>query len=95
MSKALDIPPTVEGDPNALEVARIWAAHGQQHVCSSFRPVGGCGQLGYYARRPSSSRRNAYEKDGRGDYFGVLGRIRQLFDAEWDSPTDIARGKLT
>jgi hypothetical protein len=32
MSKALEIPSTVEGDPNALEIARIWAAHGQQHV---------------------------------------------------------------
>ena len=30
-----------------------------------------------------------------GDYFAVLGRIREIFDAEWDSPTDIARGKLT
>jgi len=29
---------------------------------------------------------NAYEHDWRGDYFEVLGRIRELFDAEWDSP---------
>ena len=38
---------------------------------------------------------NAYEQDGRGDYFEVLARIREMFDAEWDSPTDIATGKLT
>ncbi len=34
MSKtnALEIPPAVEGDPKATEIARIWTAHGQQRV---------------------------------------------------------------
>ena len=31
-ASSLEIPSTVEGDPNATEIARIWAAHGQQHV---------------------------------------------------------------
>jgi hypothetical protein len=38
---------------------------------------------------------NGYEQDGRGDYFEVLARIREVFEAEWDSPPDIAKGKLT
>ena len=31
-ANALEIPQEVEGDPKATEIARIWAAHGKQHV---------------------------------------------------------------
>jgi len=94
-AEALQIPPTVEGDPNAIEVARIWAAHGQQHVHLRSGLWEDPGNWGIMLVDLARHVANAYEQDGRGDYFEVLARIRDLFDAEWDSPTDIAKGKLT
>ena len=97
MSKtnALEIPPTVEGDPRATEVARIWAAHGQQHVHLRSGLWADAGNWGIMLVDLARHVANAYEQDGRGDYFEALARIREIFDAEWDSPTDIARGTLT
>ena len=92
---ALPIPHTVAGDPNATEVARIWIAHGRQHVhirTGVWEDPAAWGiMLVDFARHVA----NAYEADGRGDYFKVLCEIRRLFDAEWDSPTDIATGELS
>jgi hypothetical protein len=93
-ANALEIPPTVEGHPKAVEIARIWAAHGQQDV---YLRSGLWADAGYWGIMLVDFARhvaNAYEQDGRGGYFVVLARIRELFDAESDSPTDIARGKL-
>ena len=97
MSKtsALEIPPAVEGDPKATEIARIWAAHGKQHVHLRSGLWADAGNWGIMLVDLARHVANAYEEDGRGDYFEVLARIREIFDAEWDSPTDIARGKLT
>jgi Domain of unknown function (DUF5076) len=92
---ALEIPATVAGDPKATEIARIWAAHGQQHVYLRSGLWADAGNWGIMLVDLARHVANAYEQDGRGDYFEVLSRIRQVFEAEWDSPTDIARGKLT
>lgn len=94
-NSALEIPPGIEGDPNAIEVARIWAAHGQQYVHLRFGLWEDAGTWGIMLVDLARHIANAYEEDGRGDYFAVLGRIRQLFDVEWDSPTDIAKGGIT
>ena len=94
-ANSLEIPVTVEGDPNATEIARIWAAHGQQHVHLRSGLWADAGNWGIMLVDLARHVANAYEQDGRGDYFEVLARIREIFDAEWDSPTDIARGKLT
>ena len=92
---ALDMPHTTADDRNAVEIARIWAAHGRQHVhirTGLWEDPAAWGiMLVDFARHIA----NAYEADGRGDYFDVLAKIRQMFDAEWDSPTDIAKGELT
>jgi hypothetical protein len=93
-ANGLEIPPTVAGDPKATEIARIWAAHGQQHVHLRSGLWADAGNWGIMLVDLARHVANAYEQDGRGDYFQVLSRIREIFDAEWDSPTDIARGKL-
>ena len=91
---ALIVPPKVLEDPNATEVARIWIAHGRQYVhirTGIWEDPAAWGiMLVDFARHIA----NAYEADGRGDYFNVLSEIRRLFDAEWDAPTDIATGEL-
>ena len=94
-ANALEIPATVKGDPKAIEIARIWAAHGQQHVHLRSGVWEDPGTWGVMLVDLARHVANAYEQDGRGDYFEVLARIHQLCDAEWDSPTDIARGSLT
>ena len=93
--KALEIPPSVAGDPKATEIARIWAAHGQQHVHLRSGLWDDAGHWGILLVDLARHIANAYQQDGRGDYFQVLARIREIFEAEWDSPTDIARGELT
>lgn len=92
---ALQIPATVAGDPKATEIARIWAAHGQQHVQLRSGVWEDPGSWGIMLVDLARHVANAYEQDGRGDYFEVLSRIHDIFEAEWNSPTDIARGKLT
>ena len=94
-ANSLEIPSTVEGDPNATEIARIWAAHGQQHVHLRSGLWADAGNWGIMLVDIARHVANAYEQDGGGDYFEVLARIREIFEAEWNSPTDIARGKLT
>ena len=94
-ANALEIPPAAKGDPKAAEIARISAAHGQQHVHLRSGMWEDAGNWGIMLVDLARHVANAYEQDGRGDYFQVLARIREIFDAEWDSPTDIARGKFT
>jgi len=94
-AKALEIPPAVESDPKAIEIARIRAAHGKQHVHLRSGLWEDSGNWGIMLVDLARHVANAYEQDGRGDYFDVLARIREILDAEWDSPTDIARGRLT
>jgi hypothetical protein len=93
-ANALEIPATVARDPKATEIARIWAAHGQQHVHLRSGLWADAGNWGIMLVDLARHVANAYEQDGRGDYFAVLARIREIFDAEWDSPTDIAKGNL-
>ena len=92
---SLDTPLTVSGDPKAIEIARIWAAHGKQHVHIRTGIWPDAGSWGIMLVDLARHVANAYEQDGRGDYFDVLGQIRRMFEAEWDSPTDIATGNLS
>jgi len=94
-ANALELPPAVEGDPKAREIAPIWAAHGQQHVHLRSGLWADPGNWGIMLVDLARHVANAYEQDGRGDYFEVLSRIHDIFEAEWRSPTAIARGKLT
>ena len=74
---ALDMPHTAADDRNAVEIARIWAAHGRQHVhirTGLWEDPAAWGiMLVDFARHIA----NAYEADGRGDYFDVLAKIRR------------------
>ncbi|MEY2485245.1 MAG: hypothetical protein QOH39_893 [Verrucomicrobiota bacterium] len=93
--KPLEIPNTVLDDPKATEIARIWAAHDKMHVHIQTGLWPDAGNWGIMLADFAKHIANAYEQDGRGDYFKVLARIREIFEAEWDSPTDIPTGTLT
>lgn len=92
---ALEIPPNVQGDPNATEIARIWAAHGCQQVHIRTGIWSDAGNWGIMLADFAKHVANAYEEDGRGNYIEVLSRIREIFEAEWNAPTDGPTGKLT
>ena len=72
-------PPEALTDPNAVEFARIWAAHKQQHV--SLRVL-----VHHVA--------NAYEREGVATRDEVLQAIVSTFLAEFAEPTDAPTGGM-
>ena len=90
----LEIPKSVQQDPNSAEIARIWLSHGKQIVSinpSAWSDPAAWGlMLADFARHVA----NAYEQlDGRNRQV-VLNRIRQGMDAEWNFPTDVPTGSV-
>jgi hypothetical protein len=90
----LPVPPAALKDPNATEIARIWAAGGKQQVSLATElwndPMAWGLMLVDLARHVA----NAYcQTEGR-DPADVLRRIRAGLDAEWSSPTDAPKGRL-
>ena len=90
----LDIPPIAASDPKGLELARIWAARGRQHVCLRTDlwkdPTTWGLMLVDLARHVA----NAYEQTGRGSREDILAKIKNGFEMEWGHPTDEATGKM-
>lgn len=87
----LPVPPAVRTASNAMEMARIWLADGDQHVVLSPNlwkdPAAWGLMLVDLARHVAS----AYESQGH-DRAAVLQRIREAFEAEWGHPTDSSAG---
>ena len=93
--KELIVPPEVETDPNALEIARIWVAHKAQHVSLNTgpwekAPAGWGIMLCDLARHVA----NAYEQGGHGKAHDIFNSIVDMFNAEANSPTDEVAGIL-
>jgi len=84
---SLDTPPIAEANTQSAEVIRVWAAPGspvQITLRTTWRDAGAWGvMLADVARHAT----NAYAKEGH-DPIDVLARIRAMFEAEFDSPTD-------
>jgi hypothetical protein len=91
---SLSIPPAAEEDPNSIEIARIWAAGGKQHVTMQtglWKDPGAWGlMLVDLARHAANA---YYQTEGR-DRDEVLRRIKAGFDAEWEFATSDAKGSI-
>lgn len=88
-TRALDPPPVADANPEAVEILRVWAAPGagqQLALRTTWRDPGAWGLLLVDIARHAAQ---AYAREGQ-NREDVLHRIRQLFDAEWESPTDPA-----
>ncbi len=92
--RQLPIPSDAASDDSAIELARIWAAGGKQHVALAtglWKDPAAWGMmlvdLAHHVAR-------AYEQTAGITQEAALTRIREGFDAEWSAPTDTPSGKL-
>jgi hypothetical protein len=92
MPNELPIPPIAASDRDSQEIARIWAAHGSQHVALATGLWEDPAAWGIMLVDLAHHVANAYEQGAGLDRSEVLARIREGFDAEWESPTDAAQG---
>ena len=94
MSDELIIPPRAETDPNARELVRVWAAHGQQHVSIRVGVWPDPGAWGVMLADLVGHIANAYVQEGSSDAGVVTARILEMFNAEVERPTDTPIGKV-
>ena len=86
-SSSLQPPKMAQEDPRAFELLRVWAAPDgcqQMTLETTWHDPGAWGLLLVDIARHVSI---AYAKKGT-DRNTALKRIRELFDAEWNNPTD-------
>lgn len=92
--KELPIPPIAALSTSALEIVRVWAAEGSQHVSLATglwpNPAAWGIMLADLARHVAKS----YAETGSLDASSALDRIREALDAELSSPTEEPSGEL-
>jgi hypothetical protein len=88
MPKELPIPDPVIHSQRAIELVRVWAADGAQHVSIATElwkdPAAWGLVLVDLARHVAA----AYSQNAGVDEKDALVRIREGFDAEWSEPSD-------
>jgi Domain of unknown function (DUF5076) len=85
--RELEVPPIASSNSQAVEVLRVWAAPGQPQqltLRTRWKDPGAWGLLLADVARHAA---NAYGNEGL-NRAEVLGKIRQLLDAELSRPTD-------
>jgi len=86
-SQELDVPPIATSAPEAVEILRVWASPGspqQLTLMTCWKDPGAWGLLLADVARHAAK---AYGREGQ-DPHEVTRRIREMFEAEWSSPTD-------
>ena len=91
-SGELSIPLVAEGDAKGVEILRMWAAQGKQHIIIRTGLWKDPGTWGIALVDLAKLVANAYERDEKLDRHYVLKRIKEGFDAEWGHPTDEPSG---
>jgi uncharacterized protein DUF5076 len=93
--RELPIPSAAKDASTSLEIARVWAADGKQHVSLATGlwkdPAAWGLMLADLARHVANA---YYELEGR-PRDEVLSRIRTGLDAEWSHPTDRPTGSAS
>ena len=86
----LGLPPIASANSSAKEVLRVWAAPGSSQQVTLRTTWQDPGAWGLLLVDIANHAANAYQSEGK-DRKVVLARIRELFDAEWNHPTDTAK----
>jgi hypothetical protein len=94
-SRELPIPSAAESDAKAVELARVWAAGGGQHVSLATGLWNDPAAWGIMLVDLARHVADAYEQTQALDSAETLNRIKCGFDAEWESATDKPQGGLT
>jgi hypothetical protein len=94
MQLQLPVPPAAAGDARAIELLRVWAAHGKQHVSLATNIWNDPAAWGVMLVDLARHIATAYQQTEEQDYASVLNRIREGFDAEWGSATDEPSGTV-
>ena len=90
----LSIPPKAVAEPKAVELLRVWAACGKQHVTLATGLWDDPASCGIMLVDLAKHIAIAYELTNGQDRDSVLRRIKEGFDAEWGWPTDEPHGTL-
>jgi hypothetical protein len=94
MKAELPIPPQVNTDPKAIELLRVWAAHGNQYVSIAAKVWPDPAAWGIMLVDLAKHVATAYQQTTGKDYLTQLNLIRKGMNAEWDSATDEPTGNL-
>jgi hypothetical protein len=93
-TRELPIPSVAGGDSNAVELLRVWAAQGKQHVALATRVWDDPAAWGIMLVDLAKHIASAYQQTEGKDYGDVLSRVREGFDAEWETATDEPSGSV-
>lgn len=88
----LPVPPAAKLDSRSRELARVWAANGEQHVSLEIGLWPDPAAWGLLLVDLARHVANAYEQARGDDRAEVLARLREAFEVEWESPTDDPSG---
>jgi hypothetical protein len=88
-TRELGVPPIATSNPQSIEVLRVWAAPGQPQQLTLRTTWNHAGAWGLLLADIARHAANAYANEGH-NKAEVLGKIRQLLDAEFSRPTDTA-----
>jgi hypothetical protein len=84
----LNPPPLATQAEGAKEVLRVWVAQGDRQEVALLPVWDDPGAWGLLLVDIAQHAANAYEAAGHNRAI-ALTRIKQLFDAEWNAPTDV------
>jgi len=94
MPKELPIPRAAAEEPKAIELLRVWAAKGKQHVSIATNLWADPASWGIMLVDLAKHIASAYEQTRGDNNENTLGRIKAGFDAEWSKATDRPTGNL-
>ena len=92
--RQLPIPAGAADDDRAIELLRVWAAKGKQHVTLATELWNDPASWGIMLVDSAKHIANAYEQITGESQDGALARIKAGFDAEWQRATDTPRGRV-
>lgn len=84
----LEIPDVVKSDSDAIEVLRVWASQGNPQTFTLRAAHADPGAWGLLLVDIARHVGRAYANRGE-DEGSVLARIKEMWQAEWDNPTDL------
>jgi len=87
----LPIPGPAENDPKARELARIWESGDAMQMAIQPDLWDNPGTWGIVLVDLANLIAEAYDKSGQMESARALDLIRQIFDAEWNHPTDFPK----